>query len=112
MIHKLNKGDKVVINSRYLGVNPNRYVVLDIRKDSKNNLKYELKYDRKNATSKFLVYVEDLDSCLKIPTYEELTSNIGLAFLNFNSAIKYDEELIEKIKLENEKAKSNKKNNK
>lgn len=96
---KLKIGDKFIINEEeYFGVNKGRYVITNIYKDRRGGMRYEFKCDRKNAVTKFNLYVDIVDNDLKIPTIEDITTNAGLVFLNFSSIIKYDEEMINSYK--------------
>ena len=93
---KLKKGDTFIINEEsYYGIKKGKYIITNIGKDRKGNLIYKFKNDRKNAVKIYYLYVSDVDGDLKIPTKEDILTNIGLTFLNFKSIIKYDEVMIE-----------------
>lgn len=96
---KLQINDVFVVNTdEYYGLKGGRYKVSSFTKNRLGAPMYKIKHDRKNASTVYAVYVNDLDRDMYEPKIEDLTSNIGLTFLNFKSVVKYDKELIAEAK--------------
>ena len=92
---KLQVNDVFVVNTEeYYGLKGGRYKVSALSKTRLGALIYKVKHDRKNATTVYNLYVDDLDRDMYEPSFDDLRCSIGLAFLNFKSVIKYDRELI------------------
>lgn len=96
IISKLKIGDTFVINTAddYFGVKNGRYKVTGFTKNRLGGVLYKFMHDRKNAVTTYTLHVDDIDHELYLPKIEELTTTLGIAFLNFHSVIKYDKELI------------------
>ncbi|MCW6094567.1 hypothetical protein LAV60_15455 [Clostridium sporogenes] len=80
---KLNINDVIVIRYTTWDLKVNqKYVVADIKKDSKGNMCYYFKSYRKNAVSVIKCYVDDIDKELSNITYKELKQNNILPIFN------------------------------
>lgn len=99
MSTRLQIGDVFAVDTQeFYGLKRGKYKVVKVGKTRKGALTYEVTYDRKNASTMYSVYVDDIDRELHEPSIEELTTSIGLTFLNFKSVIKYDKNLIAEAK--------------
>lgn len=96
---KLQIGDVFAINTDdFFGLKGGRYKVAGFAKNRLGADMYKVQSDRKNAVTIHNLYVRDVDHELYVPTIDDLTNTIGMAFLNFKSLIKYDKELIAEAK--------------
>lgn len=96
---KLQIGDVFAINTDdFFGLKGGRYKVVGFAKNRLGADMYRVQSNRKNAVTTYNLYVRDVDHELYVPTIDDLTNTIGMAFLNFKSLIKYDKELIAEAK--------------
>ena len=96
---KLQIGDIFVVNNgKYYNLKKGKYKIVGFSKNRLGAQMYKIRHNRKNAAKDYYLYVDDLDGDLCEPKIEDLTSSIGVAFLNLKTVVKYDEELIEKAK--------------
>ena len=96
---KLQVGDVFVVNTDdYFGLKSGKYKVTALAKTRLGAPIYKVKHNRKNATTHYNLYVNDLDRDMYIPKIEDLTCTIGMAFMNFKSVVLYDEQIISEAK--------------
>ncbi|EOU1990247.1 hypothetical protein BFS06_11515 [Clostridium perfringens] len=97
---ELKVGDKfVLISGEWSDLKLNTvYVIKDIFYDRNNNKIYTVSFNRKNAVSMYNIYASSIDENIKFPTLDDLTTYLGIAFLNFSSVVFYDENLIKEAK--------------
>lgn len=101
---KLQINDVFVVNAdEYFGLKSGRYKICSFTKNRLGAPMYRVKHDRRNASTVYNLYVKDLDKDVYEPKIEDLTSGVGVAFLNFKSVVKYDKELIAQAKKYNSK---------
>lgn len=96
---KLQIGDVFVINTDdYFGVKGGKYKIIGFGKNRLGGNMYKFQSYRKNATTTHCLHVSDIDPELYIPRLHDLTSKLGIMFLNLKTIVKYDKNLIEEAK--------------
>lgn len=88
---KLKVNEIIVIRFETWGLKANtKYIVKDVKKDSRGNMCYYFKYHRKNAANVIKCYADEIDKEISNITYKELKEQPLKIIFNHYSIFKME----------------------